>query len=218
MINRLRKSFPMLEDGLITEMDKNGVVRKLEKEEVLFSAGHEVSDFPLVLSGTLRILREDGDGNEHYLYHLFAGETCAMSLTCCMSNKPSKVKIIAEEDSEVAIIPTFLMDQWMTKYVGWKSFVTKSYNLRFEDLLETIDSIAFSNMDQRLLKYLYDKSSAIASNLLPVTHQGIAYELNTTRVVISRLLKQLENEGLLKLGRNKIELSKGNLSRRLNQD
>lgn len=216
MLARLQKIFPGFEDGLHQEMDQNGFLRKLEKEEILFSAGHQVSDFPLVLTGSLRILREDGDGNEHYLYHLFAGETCAMSLTCCMSNRPSKVKIIAEEDSEIAIIPTFLMDQWMTKYPSWKSFVTQTYNFRFDDLLETIDSIAFTNLDERLLKYLYDKSRAIASSTLPITHQDIAYELNTTRVVISRLLKQLEKKELLKLGRNKIELAKGSLTKRLN--
>lgn len=215
MLEKLQKILPQLEANLLHEMEQNGTLRKLDKEEILFSAGHEVSDFPIVLSGSLRILREDGEGNEHYLYHIFAGETCAMSLTCCMSNKPSKVKIIAEDDSEIAIIPTFLMDQWVSKYSSWKSFVTRTYNFRFDDLLETIDSIAFSNMDDRLLKYLYDKSLAIASSTLPVTHQGIAYELNTTRVVISRLLKQLENKGLLKLGRNKIILAKGSLSKRL---
>ncbi|MCK5781174.1 MAG: Crp/Fnr family transcriptional regulator [Flavobacteriales bacterium] len=214
MLEQLQKVFPSLDQNLMVEMVQNGSLKKLDKEEILFSAGHEVSDFPLVLSGSLRILREDGEGNEHYLYHIFAGETCAMSLTCCMSHRPSKVKIVAEDDSEIAIIPTFLMDSWMTKYPSWKSFVTRTYNFRFDDLLETIDSIAFSNMDQRLLKYLYDKSRAIASSTLPVTHQGIAYELNTTRVVISRLLKQLENKGLLKLGRNKIELEKGSLTKR----
>jgi CRP/FNR family transcriptional regulator len=216
MLAKLQKTFIGLEEGLLQEMVQNGSLRKLEKEEILFSAGHRVSDFPLVLSGSLRILREDGEGNEHYLYHIFAGETCAMSLTCCMSNRPSKVKIIAEEDSEIAIIPTFLMDQWMTKFPSWKSFVTQTYNFRFDDLLETIDSIAFANLDQRLLKYLYDKSRAIASSTLPITHQDIAYELNTTRVVISRLLKQLEKKELLKLGRNKIELAKGSLTKRLN--
>ena len=99
MLDQLKNILPSLEAGLLQEMEQNGFLKKLEKEEILFSAGHKVSDFPLVLSGSLRILREDGEGNEHYLYHIFAGETCAMSLTCCISNRPSKVKIIAEEDS-----------------------------------------------------------------------------------------------------------------------
>jgi len=215
MISRLKKVFPTLEDGLLQDMEDNGHVRKLVKDEILFSAGHTVGDFPMVLSGTLRVLREDGEGNEHYLYHLYPGETCATSLTCCMSNRPSKVKVVAEEDSELALIPTFLMDQWMTKFQSWKNFVSRTYNFRFDDLLETIDSIAFSNMDDRLLKYLYDKSRALATSTLLITHQDIAYELNTTRVVISRLLKQLEKKGLLELGRNKIILSKGSLAKRL---
>ena len=216
MKEKISHIFPALEEALVTEIVQNSNLKKLDKEEILFSAGHKVSDFPMVLSGSLRILREDGEGNEHYLYHIFAGETCAMSLTWCMSNKPSKVKIIAEEDSDVVIVPTFLMDLWMTKFHTWKSFVTRTYNFRFDDLLETIDSIAFSNMDERLLKYLYDKSRAIAASTLNITHQDIAYELNTTRVVISRLLKQLEKKGLLTLGRNKIELAKGTLAKRLN--
>lgn len=215
MLEQLKKLLPLLEVGLLQEMDQNGFLKKLDKEEILFSAGHEIKDFPLVLSGSLRILREDGEGNEHYLYHIFAGETCAMNLTCCMGNRPSKVKIIAEEDSEIAIIPTFLLEQWITKYSSWKSFVTQTYSYRFDDLLETIDSIAFSNLDERLLKYLYDKSRALASSTLPITHQDIAYELNSTRVVISRLLKQLEKKELLQLGRNKIILAKGSLTKRL---
>jgi CRP/FNR family transcriptional regulator len=213
MLEKLSKSFPILEKDLLSEMAQNGTFRKLESEELLFSSGHSVDAFPMVLSGTLRIVREDGEGKEHYLYHIYPGESCAMSLTCCMSDRPSKVKIIAEEDSEVAIIPTFLLDKWMDKYPTFKAFVTRTYNFRFDDLLETIDSIAFHNMDERLLKYLYDKSRAIASSTLTVTHQNIAYELNTTRVVISRLLKQLEKDGLLTLGRNKIILGKGSLEK-----
>lgn len=214
MLDKLIKAFPILEKELLSEMALNGSYKKLIQEEPLFMSGHEVSAFPMVLSGTLRIIREDGEGHEHYLYHIYPGESCAMSLTCCMSDRPSKVKIIAEEESEVAIIPTFLLDQWMDKYPTFKSFVTRTYNFRFDDLLETIDSIAFHNMDERLLKYLYDKSRALATSTLNVTHQNIAYELNTTRVVISRLLKQLERDGLLQLGRNKIILSKGSLEKK----
>lgn len=213
MLDKLHKIFPMLEDGLLLEVFQNGTSRNLHNSEILFSTGSKINYSFIVLEGSLRVLRENEEGKEHYLYHIYAGEICAMSVSCCMNNSVSKVKVISESNAKIITIPTFMIEKWMVKYDSWKKFIIKTYDFRFENMLEAIDSIAFYKMDARVLKYLYDKSQASASSTLDITHQEIAYELNSTRVVISRLLKQLEHKNILQLRRNKIILSRGSLSK-----
>ncbi len=144
------------------------------------------------------------DASELILYYLQAGETCAMSLTCCLANQKSEIRAVAEEDSEIILLPAQLLDSWMLKYPTWKNFVMQTYQDRFVELLNAIDSIAFKKMDERLLQYLIDKSTINNNHVLETTHQKIAEELNSTREVISRLLKQLENQEKIELGRNRI--------------
>jgi len=151
-------------------------------------------------------MREDADGNELLLYYLQAGETCAMSLTCCMAFKRSEIRAIAQEDVLMLTIPVDYMEEWM-KYRDWRSFVMNTYRLRFEELLEALDSIAFLKMDERLWKYLQEKAQTLDTTEINISHQDIAYDLNSSREVISRLLKQMERKGMLNLGRNKIELN-----------
>ncbi len=139
-----------------------------------------------------------------FLYYLEAGKTCAMSITCCIEEKKASYKIVAEEDSTMWMIPTSIMDSWVAKYPNFRKFVFRVYRLRFEELLTTIDTIAFHRMDKRLFKYLLKQ--ALAPFEINKTHEQIARELNTSRVVISRLLKQLEHEGKIEQHRNKIEI------------
>lgn len=161
---------------------------------------------PLLVLGAVKVLREDKDGDELLLYFLERGETCAMTLTCCMGQTKSKIRAIAETDTELIMVPIQKMEEWAGKYKTWREFVFESYHNRLMEVLDTIDNIAFHNMDERLLKYLKDKVKVTKSNTIQNTHQEIAYELHTSRVVVSRLLKKLEKIGVVELSRNSINL------------
>jgi len=140
------------------------------------------------------------------LYINERGNTCAFSLTCCIGNKKSEIKAQVVEDVAIILIPVEKLDEWLCKYQTWKNFIFESYNVRLDEMLETIDSLAFMKMDERLYKFLTDKVKLIGSTNITNTHQEIAYNLNTSRVVVSRLLKKLENEGKIKLHRHRIEV------------
>ncbi len=168
--------------------------------------GNYIRTIPLVVSGSIKIVRENENGNELLMYYLGQGDTCAMSLTCCMSHSKSEIRAIADTDVELFMIPVEKVDEWMFKYKSWKSFIMQTYSKRFSELLATIDSIAFLKMDERLIRYLQDKFEKLGNKEIHITHQEIATDLNTSREVVSRLLKQLEKRGEVVLGRNKIEL------------
>lgn len=203
----LQEQYGMIfEAALLDEMAEVGVFRRSKAGEILIDLGEYIKSMPLLLNGAIKIIREDKDGNELFLYYLERGDTCAFSLTCCMGNKKSEIRAIVEEDTELLLIPVEQMDRWITVYPTWRDFVFKSYNLRLEEMLEAIDSIAFLKLDERLLKYLSDKVKVTGDPVLSNTHQQIAYEMNSSRVVVSRLLKQLERQGKIKLHRNKIEV------------
>ena len=207
MIEQIKESYGFLfEDELIAEIAKVGLFKSLKRGEKLMEIGSYIKHMPLLFKGSVKIVREDNDGNELLLYFLEKGDTCAFSLTCCMGDKKSEIKAIIVEDAEMVLIPVQKMEEWLCKYQTWKNFVFESYNLRLEEMLETIDTLAFMKMDQRLFKFLTDKVKLIGSTNIENTHQEIAYNLNTSRVVISRLLKQLENEKKIKLHRNRIEV------------
>jgi CRP/FNR family transcriptional regulator, anaerobic regulatory protein len=207
MLDLIRKNFPgIAEKDLQMEIMTVGHFLEFEEGEVILEIGTYVKAVPLVLSGSIKVLREDEDGRELFLYYLKPGESCTMSFTCCMMNKKSEIRTVAEEKTTIWAIPIQYMDAWMTKYQSWKNFVMQSYDTRMLELVKTIDSIAFKRMDERLMAYLHQKSKATESKILTGTHQQIAMDLNASREAISRLLKQLEKEGTVKLGRNKIEL------------
>ena len=180
-------------------------LKKLRADDWMVDIGDPIVYMPLLLKGQLRILREDEEGNELLLYYIRPGETCAMSLTCCSGNAVSNVRAVAEEDSELLLLPIQIIDEWTTKYPSFKSFILKTYQKRFEELLNTIDSIAFHNLDDRLSQLLKQKSEKEGSEL-KTTHQELANQLNSSREVISRLLKQMERKGKIQMGRNKITL------------
>lgn len=180
-------------------------LKKLRADDWMVDIGDPIVYMPLLLKGQLRILREDEEGHELLLYYIRPGETCAMSLTCCSGNAVSNVRAVAEEDTELLLLPIQIIDEWTTKYPSFKSFILKTYQRRFEELLNTIDSIAFHNLDDRLSQLLKQKSEKEGS-VLKTTHQELANQLNSSREVISRLLKQMERKGKIQMGRNKITL------------
>jgi CRP/FNR family transcriptional regulator len=159
---------------------------------------------PIVLEGSIKILRTDEEGKELFLYYLDAGETCALSLTCCTASKPSEIKAVVEESTTLIGIPILVHEQFTVDYKQWKDFVSNTYQRRFHEMLLALDAVAFKRMDERLMRYLVTKMKQHKSNELHTTHQEVANELGTSREVISRLLKQLEKKKWLELGRNVI--------------
>lgn len=203
----LRKQYPILtESRLIEEIAESGSIMTFEPNDAIMDYGSYVKVMPLILEGSIKVSREDEEGNELFLYYLAPGETCTMTFSCCMANKKSEFRAIAEEATRIIGLPTRLMDQWMTKYPSWRNFVLTSYDNRMLELIRTIDNIAFKRMDQRLIEYLQEKAKVSNSTHILTTHQDIAYDLNASREAISRLLKKLEKEGKVKLGRNHIKL------------
>lgn len=191
---------------LIQEIQEIGIQRKVKSGEKLIEVGDYIKFMPLLLSGAIKVLREDEDGDELLLYYLEKGEICSTTLICAISDKQSEIRAIAQVDTELIMIPVYKMEQWSGKYKTWRKFVFNSFNARIDELLETIDSIAFKKMDERLLDYLSEKNRVTKMRKLNITHQEIAYEMHTSRVVISRLLKKLEQSGNVKLHRNYIEI------------
>lgn len=190
---------------LKSEIEKSAKHRIIEKGAVLIKPGDDIIFIPIVTKGSIRIIRQDTDGQEVFLYHLYPGQTCAMSLTCCQSGKKSMIKAIAEIDSEILQIPVRLTEDWF-KYPEWKAYISNNYNNRFAELLQVIDLIAFNHMDKQLLHYLEERSKALNTRILEITHQEIADELHAHREAISRLLRLMEQKKLVRLGRNNIEV------------
>ncbi len=201
-----QKFSPLLDDSLIDEIYTLGVFKTFEKHDIIIDINQTLKYIPLLLSGSIKILREDNHGNDLLIYFLESGETCTMSLTCCMGTSKSKVRAVAEKDSSLVMIPVSVMQKWFHNNESWRNFILESYQTRFNEMLETIDNLAFMKMDERLYKYLINKTKLNESNVIIVKHQDIAEDLHTSRVVISRLLKQLENSKKIKLSRNKIEV------------
>lgn len=195
-----------IEDKLKQEIIHVTKVYAAEPGDIIMDIGLQIETIPLVLNGSIKILREDPDGHEIFLYYLEQGDACATSITCRISDQKSTIRAIAEDDTEYLAIPVRYSDIWFNKYASWKSFVMNTYANRFEELLKAVDQLAFKKMDQRLSKYLADKSQLHESKEIKISHQEIAYDLNTSREVISRLLKQLEKIGDIQLGRNRIML------------
>ena len=196
----------IFEEALLDEIAKVAVYKEFKADDYLIEIGDYIKTMPLLLTGAIKILREDENGDELLLYFLERGDTCAMTLTCCMGQSKSRIRAIAETDGAMLMIPVEKMEEWLTKYKTWRNFVFDSYNVRLNEMLEAIDTLAFMNLDERLYKYLTDKAKVIGDTEIKNTHQEIAYEMHTSRVVISRLLKALELQGKIKLYRNKIEI------------
>ncbi len=198
----------IFEEALLTEIEQVALLKEFNEGDIIIDFGDKILKMPLLLSGAIKILREDFDEGELLLYFIEKGDTCSMSMTCCIGETKSEIKAVAETKGKVVMIPVMYMELWLGKYKSWRNYVFNSYNNRLKEMLNAIDSLAFMNMDERLLNYLLEKSKINRSREINATHQDIAYDLNTSRVVISRLLKALENEGKIKLHRAYIEIVK----------
>lgn len=201
-----QKLSELFEPELIAQILLSGKPMRVSSGQIILDIGQHVKVIPLVLSGTVKVSTVDPDGKELLLYYINSTESCAMTFTCCMQQHPSEIKAVAEDDVELLAIPISLMDEWLVKFPTWKSFVMRTIRARFHEMVKTINQLAFNKLDERLVAYLKDKSSAAGSALINLSHEQIANELGTSRVVISRLLKKLENDKKLLLYRHQIKL------------
>lgn len=194
------------EPALLQEIEEKATYTSVAAQTVLINVGEFIRTVPIVLSGIIRVVRTDEAGRELLLYYITEQESCAMTFNCCMERVKSEIKAITEEETHLWLIPIDLMETWMMKYPSWKNFIMRTIRLRFHELLTTIDHIAFNRLDERLVFYLKERATVTGSTLLNLSHEQIAKELATSRVVISRLLKKLEEDKKLLLYRNQIKL------------
>ena len=205
-IEKTKILFSQFEPELTKKIQQVGTIRKFKADDFLMKTGQSIRSAVLVLDGIIKVFREDEEGNEVFMYNLHPGEACAISMTCASRNLSSQIMAKALVDTEVLAIPVELMDEWAGKYKSWYQFVLETYRSRFEELLDTLDQIAFRNLDERLLWYLKQHQKSFQSNLIKVSFTEIAMELNSSREVISRLMKKLAEKGFIRIQKNQIEI------------
>jgi len=207
MIQELKNSYgSQFESALLEEISQIASYKEVPQDQDLIKPGDYMKYMPLLLSGSIKIMRPDDSGDELLLYHLEKGDTCAMTLSCCVGNKKSEIHAVTEMPSTILMIPIHKMEEWSGKYKSWRNFVFNSYHERMMEMLESIDNIAFNNMDERLENYLKNKIEILNSKHIYITHKEIAGDLHTSRVVISRLLKKMEIQNKINLHRSFIEV------------
>lgn len=202
----IRKFDFLLEKELKVELEQVGSKLEFKAGDIIVEPNKYIKVIPLLLKGSIKVIRETSEGNELILYYIKSGQSCAVSLSTSLMNKLSNIKAIAEEKVELIAIPASISVKWYENYASWRMFVLRTMDNRYEEVISALDSVAFKKVDERLVEYLKAKSEAVQSDTLNITHQEIAKELSTSREVISRLLKQLEQKGILKLFRNKVEI------------
>ncbi|WP_338357944.1 Crp/Fnr family transcriptional regulator [Yeosuana marina] len=208
---KLREKFinyysDIFEEKLIKEILKVGNFDVIKEGELLVDIGDDLTHIPLIFKGTVKVIRQAKEGEELALYYLKPGDTCAISFINCIETKKSVFEAVIESDLEAVFVPVDLIDEWLVKYKSWRRYIIDSYHFRLMEMLGSIDSLAFTSMHERLLKYLVDRTERSHTVELDITHQEIANDMNTSRVVISRLMKQLQNEGKIVSSRNKIQV------------
>ena len=196
----------IFDDALLAEITEHGHHMKVPESTMLMDVGQDMDAIPLLLEGAIKIMRLDKNGDEILLYFLEPGDSCALSMGTYMGASKSSIRAVTERDTSLIMVPVGVGQEWMKTYRSWSAFVLESYQSRLEEMLEAIDALAFMDLPTRLRRYLSDKVKVQGDLTLHTTHQEIANDLHTSRVVVSRLLKNLEREGLLTLHRNAVEM------------
>jgi CRP/FNR family transcriptional regulator, anaerobic regulatory protein len=200
----LEKNFPSFEPALLQELQEKGSEYRFKEGDILVKKGQYFKSALIVTEGLVKIYREDEQGSEFFIYYLEPGQACALSMVCASRQETSEIMAVAVKDTTILAVPFAIMEDWMTKYKSWNNYVLSSYRQRFEELLLTLDHVAFRNMDERLEFYLKRQAEKLG-NHIHLTHQQIADDLNSSREVISRLLKTMEKNKRVALHRNSIE-------------
>lgn len=207
MLELLTEAYgPVLNGKLLQEIAESGNFRTAEKGEIVMDIGDTIQGLPMLLQGAVKVLRVDGNGDEMLLYFLESGDSCAMTLGSFFGSSKSSIRAVAEQDSKMVIVPLEQVHHWMGEYADFRLLVFESFNTRLKELIESMDSLAFMDLHGRVAKYLTDRVKVNGSTTLDTTHAEIAADLHSSRVVVSRILKQLEREGILELHRNRIEV------------
>jgi len=196
----------IFEEALLEEITRLGTLREVPADFELMDIGEPIKGVPLMLSGAIKISREDINGDELLLYYLEEGDSCTMTMAWEMGQQKSQIRAVTELPSQLIMVPLNAVEDWSSRFPSWRKFIFQSYHKRMEELLATVDSIAFDQLEKRLWAYLVEKKRITKMNTLSITHQTIAQEMHSSRVVISRLLKRLEVDQKIRLHRNAIEL------------
>ncbi len=196
----------IFQSDLVKEIEDSGNLKHFEAGETIVNMDSYIKNIPVVISGSIKVIRTEEDGREILLYYLTPGESCIVSILAGMKNETSKIKAIVEEDADIMLIPADKAKEWVKKYPDWTEFIFDLYQKRFEELLDVVNSVAFQKIDARLLHLIKQKTQLYNSKEISVTHQQLADELGITREATSRVLKQMEKDQLLVLSRNKIAL------------
>jgi len=196
----------ILETRLVEEIMKTGKLIHFNEGDIIIDYDKSIKSMPIILTGTVRVMRRDETGRELLLYYLSSNDSCAMAYTCCMEARKSEIKAISEDNVEIILVPHNKLDEWLVKYPSWKSYIFNSFTQRLNELLKSLESVAFQKLDERLVNYLKNKTRVSGKKVVSLSHQQIADELGTSRVVVSRLLKQLENEKKVILYRNELKV------------
>ncbi|UPT68071.1 MAG: Crp/Fnr family transcriptional regulator [Sphingobacteriales bacterium JAD_PAG50586_3] len=196
------KSSPAMRERLLSY----GVAKTFKEGDVILNENAYIKVIPIVTHGSIKVLRTEEDGHEILLYYIHPGESCIMSFLGGMHHETSKIKAVAEEETEILLIPIDKVSSLIKEFPEWLDYIFRLYHKRFEELLEVVNDIAFKKTDERLLDLLKKKSALQSNKTIHVTHEQLANELGTARVVVSRLLKQMEKSGFVSLGRNNITL------------
>lgn len=207
MIVALKNLFgEIFEEALLEEITRVGTLREVPADFELMDIGEPIKGVPLMLSGAIKISREDINGDELLLYYLEEGDSCTMTMAWEMGQQKSQIRAVTELPSQLIMVPLSAVEDWSSRFPSWRKFIFQSYHKRMEELLATVDSIAFDQLEKRLWAYLVEKKRVTKVSTLSITHQTIAQEIHSSRVVISRLLKRLEVDQKIRLHRNAIEL------------
>lgn len=207
MIVALKTLFgEVFEEALLEEIARVGTLRDVPADFELMDIGQPIKGVPLMLKGAIKISREDLNGDELLLYYLEEGDSCTMTMAWEIGKQKSQIRAVTELPSKLIMVPLNAVEDWSSRFPTWRKFIFKSYHKRMEELLATVDSIAFDQLEKRLWEYLLEKKRITKAKTLSITHQTIAQEMHSSRVVISRLLKRLELENKIRLSRNTIEL------------
>lgn len=200
-VQEIVQRFPLFDETLAKFIHENGDCKICHVGDVLMKPGQFFKYAMLIVSGRVKLFREGEEGEEFFMYYLETGDACALSMLCMARNQSSTITAVALEETSVIMIPIQYMDTLMKNHPTWYHFVIETYRTRFEELLNVVDQIAFKNMDERLAWYLKRQAEALGKNLM-LTHQQIAQDLNSSREVISRLLKKMEKNGFIAMERN----------------
>jgi CRP/FNR family transcriptional regulator, anaerobic regulatory protein len=205
-LNILSELFPDFEPELIEALKQHGELKSFSEDDLLMKTNQNIRSTVLVLEGLLKVYREDDEGGEYFMYYLNPGNACALSLVCASKQETSSVMVRAASDTTVLALPVKLLDEWMHVYKSWYYFVLATYRSRFEELLSTIDQVAFRNLDERIIFYLRRHQQVLGSNIVSIPFTKIAAELNSSREVISRLMKKLSEKGYIRMHKSHFEI------------